>query len=202
MTEKATDPKGFIDKNNSHKPIDYEKLNRLTKDFGKCFTPQQELSTEQAFWLRMSNPTSKPSDALPVKIKAPKELPKISLVNESLKKLKFHLAKFDNVVKIRTTPNARTEGISDRCRTLALRLLQNREAHLEYLKYTQEQADILQGIVKQAKTEQPLDKELDFALLTGLNVLVDVVALRDLFLAVLTGTLSDLVKTTDGTNLF
>ncbi|GKE72890.1 hypothetical protein Tco_1534931, partial [Tanacetum coccineum] len=53
----------------------------------------------------------KPSDALPVKIKAPKELPKISLVNEILKKLKFHLAKFDNVVKIRTTPNARTEDL-------------------------------------------------------------------------------------------
>ncbi|GKD24187.1 hypothetical protein Tco_1230401 [Tanacetum coccineum] len=58
----------------------------------------------------MSNPTSKPSDASPVKIKAPKKLPKVSLVNESLKKLKFHLARFDNVVKIRTTPNARTEG--------------------------------------------------------------------------------------------
>ncbi|GKF23347.1 hypothetical protein Tco_0075669 [Tanacetum coccineum] len=54
--------------------------------------------------------TSKPSDALPVKIEAPKELPKISLVNDSLKKLKFHLAKFNNVVKISTTPNARTEG--------------------------------------------------------------------------------------------
>ncbi|GJU83174.1 retrovirus-related pol polyprotein from transposon TNT 1-94 [Tanacetum coccineum] len=38
-----------------------------------------------------------------------------------------------------------------------------REAHLEYLKYTQEQADILRGIVEQAKAEQPLDKELDFA---------------------------------------
>ncbi|GJY50521.1 hypothetical protein Tco_0441368 [Tanacetum coccineum] len=58
----------------------------------------------------MSDPTSKPSNALLVKIEAPKELPKISLVNESLKKLKFHLAKFDNVVKIRTTPNARTKG--------------------------------------------------------------------------------------------
>ncbi|GJW38713.1 hypothetical protein Tco_0064558 [Tanacetum coccineum] len=69
----------------------------------------RELSAKQAFWLRMSDPTSKPSDALPVKIEAPMELPKISLVNESLKKLKFHLAKFDNVVKIRTTPNARTE---------------------------------------------------------------------------------------------
>ncbi|GKA35921.1 hypothetical protein Tco_0722412 [Tanacetum coccineum] len=134
--------------------------------------------------LRMSDPTSKPSDALPVKIKAPKELPKISLVNESLKKLKFHLAKFDNVVKIRTTPNARTEGkeIVDidaqipsvstivpgmfklDLEPLAPRLLQNREMHIEYLKYTQEQVDILRGIVEQAKAKQPLDKELDFAL--------------------------------------
>ncbi|GKC04221.1 hypothetical protein Tco_0995831 [Tanacetum coccineum] len=109
MSEKEKDPEA-IKQNISHKPIDYEKLNRLSEDFGKRFTPQQELSVEQAFWLRMSDPTNKPSDALPVKIEAPKELPKISLVNESLKKLKFHLAKFDNVVKIRTTPNARTEG--------------------------------------------------------------------------------------------
>ncbi|GJV11812.1 retrovirus-related pol polyprotein from transposon TNT 1-94 [Tanacetum coccineum] len=47
---------------------------------------------------------------------------------------------------------------------LAHRLLQNREAHLEYLKYTQEQGDIFQGIVEQSKAKQPLDKELDFAL--------------------------------------
>ncbi|GKB79740.1 hypothetical protein Tco_0946635 [Tanacetum coccineum] len=82
----------------------------LSKDFGKCFTPQQELSSEQAFWLRMSNPTSKSSDASPVKIDAPKELPKVRLMNESLKKLKFHLVRFDNVEKIRTTPDAHTEG--------------------------------------------------------------------------------------------
>ncbi|GKC75078.1 hypothetical protein Tco_1125852 [Tanacetum coccineum] len=56
------------------------------------------------------NPTSKPSIASPVKIEAPKELPKVSLVNERLKKLKFHLARFDTVVKIRTTPDARIEG--------------------------------------------------------------------------------------------
>nr|GEW24737.1 hypothetical protein [Tanacetum cinerariifolium] len=110
MYEKEKDPEA-IKQNISHKPIDYEKLNRLTEDFGKCFTPQQELSAEQAFWLRMSDPTSKPFDALPVKIKAPKELPKIRLVNESLKKLKFHITKFDNVVKIRPTPNARTKDL-------------------------------------------------------------------------------------------
>ncbi|GKC52041.1 hypothetical protein Tco_1074786 [Tanacetum coccineum] len=58
----------------------------------------------------MSNPTTKSSDASPVKVEAPSELPKVSLVNESLKKLKFHLAKFDSVVKIRTTTDDLTEG--------------------------------------------------------------------------------------------
>ncbi|GJZ12371.1 hypothetical protein Tco_0547601 [Tanacetum coccineum] len=46
---------------------------------------------------------------------------------------------------------------------LVPRLLQNREMHIEYIKYTQEQVDILWGIVEQAKAKQPLDKELDFA---------------------------------------
>ncbi|GKD08540.1 hypothetical protein Tco_1188225, partial [Tanacetum coccineum] len=46
---------------------------------------------------------------------------------------------------------------------LAPRLLKNRDAHIDYLKYTQEQADILRGIVKQAKAKQPLDNALDFA---------------------------------------
>ncbi|GJX90192.1 hypothetical protein Tco_0343518, partial [Tanacetum coccineum] len=46
---------------------------------------------------------------------------------------------------------------------LAPRLLKNRDAHIDYLKYTQEQADILQGIVEQAKAKQPLDNALDFA---------------------------------------
>nr|GEU91444.1 integrase, catalytic region, zinc finger, CCHC-type, peptidase aspartic, catalytic [Tanacetum cinerariifolium] len=77
-----------------------------SKDIEKRFTLQQEMDVEQAFWLRISNPTSIPSNASPVKIEAPKELPKVILVNESLKKLKLHLARFDNVVKIRTKPDA------------------------------------------------------------------------------------------------
>nr|GFB96378.1 hypothetical protein [Tanacetum cinerariifolium] len=40
----------------------------------------------------------------------PKELPKVSMVNSCLKKLKFHLASFDMVVKERTTATAITEG--------------------------------------------------------------------------------------------
>ncbi|GJX72650.1 hypothetical protein Tco_0309821 [Tanacetum coccineum] len=46
---------------------------------------------------------------------------------------------------------------------LAPRLFQNRDAHIDYFKYTQEQANILQGIVEQTKAKQPLDNALDFA---------------------------------------
>ncbi|GJV00652.1 hypothetical protein Tco_1329922 [Tanacetum coccineum] len=48
----------------------------------------------------------------PTKVEVPKELPKVSMVNTSLKKLKHHLAGFDVVVKERTTATAITEGSS------------------------------------------------------------------------------------------
>ncbi|GJX98249.1 integrase, catalytic region, zinc finger, CCHC-type containing protein, partial [Tanacetum coccineum] len=74
-------------------------LNRLSEDFGKHFIPQQELFAEQAFWLQTSNPNTDQFDISPVKIKAPREVPKVILVNTSLKKLKYHLGQFDTVVK-------------------------------------------------------------------------------------------------------
>nr|GEU41663.1 hypothetical protein [Tanacetum cinerariifolium] len=46
----------------------------------------------------------------PTQVEIPKELPKVSMVNSSLKKLKFHLASFDVVVKEGTTATAITEG--------------------------------------------------------------------------------------------
>ncbi|GKC03201.1 hypothetical protein Tco_0994811 [Tanacetum coccineum] len=46
----------------------------------------------------------------PTKVNVPKEPPKVSMVNTSLKKLKHHLAGFDVVVKERTTTTAITEG--------------------------------------------------------------------------------------------
>nr|GEY94393.1 hypothetical protein [Tanacetum cinerariifolium] len=46
----------------------------------------------------------------PTQVKVPKELPKVSMVNSSLKKPKYHLASFDVVVKERTTATAITEG--------------------------------------------------------------------------------------------
>ncbi|GJU93903.1 hypothetical protein Tco_1318659 [Tanacetum coccineum] len=46
----------------------------------------------------------------PTKVEVPKELPKVSIINTSLKKLKYHLAGFDVVVKERITATAITEG--------------------------------------------------------------------------------------------
>ncbi|GJR15027.1 hypothetical protein Tco_0797679 [Tanacetum coccineum] len=75
MYEKAKDPE-VIAKKISHKPIDYEKLNRLTEDFGKHFSLQQELSAEQAFWFHILNPTIEPPYTPPVIVDVPSELPK------------------------------------------------------------------------------------------------------------------------------
>ncbi|GKA68491.1 hypothetical protein Tco_0768408 [Tanacetum coccineum] len=109
MLLKQSDPM-VLEKKVNIKPVNYVVLNQLSKDFGKCFVPQQELSAEQAFWVQMSNPSIESFDPSPVKVDVPSELPKVSLVNASLKKLKFHLALFDSVVKRRITPNALTEG--------------------------------------------------------------------------------------------
>ncbi|GJY02278.1 hypothetical protein Tco_0360430 [Tanacetum coccineum] len=96
-------------------PVDYTVLNKLSQDFETRFVPQTELSTEQAFLSQNSvnsfNPT--PSSRS-TKVEVPKELPKVSIVNTSLKKLKHHLAGFDVVVKERTTATVITEARRDK----------------------------------------------------------------------------------------
>nr|GEX47222.1 hypothetical protein [Tanacetum cinerariifolium] len=57
----------------------------------------------------VNSPEPTPSSR-PTKVEVPKELPKFSMVDTSLKKLKHHLASFDVVVKERTTTTAITEG--------------------------------------------------------------------------------------------
>nr|GFA25153.1 hypothetical protein [Tanacetum cinerariifolium] len=68
-----------------------------------------ESSTEQAFWSQYSMQTAEPTLSGITIVEVPKELPKVSMVNSCLKKLKFHLASFDMVVKERTTATAITE---------------------------------------------------------------------------------------------
>nr|GEU73706.1 hypothetical protein [Tanacetum cinerariifolium] len=70
---------------------------------------QESQDAEQDFWLKHSSISETPNKShTPVRIEVPSELPKVSLINESLKKLKYHLACFDKVVKKRTTSDAIT----------------------------------------------------------------------------------------------
>ncbi|GJT51513.1 retrovirus-related pol polyprotein from transposon TNT 1-94 [Tanacetum coccineum] len=110
MLLKQNDPE-MAEKKVNTKPVDYKRLNHLSEDFGKRFVPQSELSAEQVFWYKISpSPVDSSTCSTTVKTVVPKELPKVSMVNSSLKKLKFHLASFVSVVKQRTTPTAITEG--------------------------------------------------------------------------------------------
>ncbi|GKB73693.1 hypothetical protein Tco_0935105 [Tanacetum coccineum] len=77
------------------------------ENFKKRFVPQTELSAEQAFWSQNSMNSSNPSPSCRL---TKVEVPKVSMVNMSLKKLKHHLAGFDVVVKERIMATAITEG--------------------------------------------------------------------------------------------
>ncbi|GJX78505.1 retrovirus-related pol polyprotein from transposon TNT 1-94 [Tanacetum coccineum] len=84
MLAKQNDPISIEHKINVS-PRNYAELNQLSEDFGKCFVPQQELSAEQAFWLQTSHSNSDQSDISPVKIEAPRELPKCSVDKQCFK---------------------------------------------------------------------------------------------------------------------
>nr|GEV84719.1 retrovirus-related Pol polyprotein from transposon TNT 1-94 [Tanacetum cinerariifolium] len=100
MLQKQKDPMMSKKKVNT-KSVDYAALNQLSHDFETRFVPQTEL---------------------PTIVEVPKELTKVSMVNSSLKKLKFHLASFDVVVKERTTAMAITEAQSQEKDTIIMKL--------------------------------------------------------------------------------
>ncbi|GJV02145.1 hypothetical protein Tco_1335714 [Tanacetum coccineum] len=75
--------------------------------------------------------SSEPSpSSTSTKVEVPKELPKVSMVNTSLKKLKNHLAGFDMVVKERTTITAITKDyakLEQHCISLELAMQLNQQ---------------------------------------------------------------------------
>ncbi|GJW54641.1 retrovirus-related pol polyprotein from transposon TNT 1-94 [Tanacetum coccineum] len=93
-------------------------VHMLTKpQFFYDHTTKQALGFQNPFYLKkaqqLRNSVNSPEPTLssrPTKVEVPKELLKVSMVNTSLKKLKYHLAGFDMVVKERTIPTAITEG--------------------------------------------------------------------------------------------
>ncbi|GJR06215.1 retrovirus-related pol polyprotein from transposon TNT 1-94 [Tanacetum coccineum] len=88
---------------------DFEETLMLAEESrSKMFLKQQD-----PMMLEKKNSMNSPEPTLssrPTKVEVPKELPKVSMVNMSLKKLKYHLAGFDVVVKERTTPTTITVG--------------------------------------------------------------------------------------------
>ncbi|GJT78744.1 retrovirus-related pol polyprotein from transposon TNT 1-94 [Tanacetum coccineum] len=71
---------------------------------------EMKVNTTLVYYVNSMNSPDPTLSSRPTKVKVPKEHPKISTVNTSLKKLKHHLAGFDVVVKERTTATAITEG--------------------------------------------------------------------------------------------
>nr|GEY96128.1 hypothetical protein [Tanacetum cinerariifolium] len=69
---------------------------------------QKKVNTTPDDYNSVNSPEYTPSSR-PTKVEVPKELPKVSMVNMSLKKLKHHLASFNVVIKERTTTTAITE---------------------------------------------------------------------------------------------
>ncbi|GJS87102.1 hypothetical protein Tco_0769738 [Tanacetum coccineum] len=71
---------------------------------------EKKVNTTPVDYVNSVNSVEPILSSRPTRVEVPKELPKVSMVNTSLKKLKHHLAGFDVVVKERTTPTAITEG--------------------------------------------------------------------------------------------
>nr|GFA16024.1 reverse transcriptase domain-containing protein [Tanacetum cinerariifolium] len=109
----------------------------------------------------------------PTIVDVPKELPKVSLVNTSLKKLKHHLAALkDDLRKLKgkaladdtiTSHSIATVMLNVDVEPLALKFLNNRTAHSDYLRHAQEQYAILREVVEQGKSQNPLNNSLDHA---------------------------------------
>nr|GEW21665.1 hypothetical protein [Tanacetum cinerariifolium] len=71
---------------------------------------EKKVNTTLVDYANYVNSLEPTPSARPTKVKVPKELPKVSMVNTSLKKLKHHLASFDVVVKERNTATSITKG--------------------------------------------------------------------------------------------
>ncbi|GJX24660.1 retrovirus-related pol polyprotein from transposon TNT 1-94 [Tanacetum coccineum] len=71
---------------------------------------EKKVNTTPVDYVNSVNSPDPTLSSRPTKVEVPKELPKVSMVNMSLKKLKHHLAGFDVVVKERTTATTITKG--------------------------------------------------------------------------------------------
>nr|GEX89725.1 retrovirus-related Pol polyprotein from transposon TNT 1-94 [Tanacetum cinerariifolium] len=86
--------------------VNCTKINLDNKSVNETLTAELERYKDQ----NSQNSEEPNLSTRPTQVEVPKELPKVSMVNISLKNLKHHLASFDVVVKERTTATSITEG--------------------------------------------------------------------------------------------
>nr|GFA57699.1 hypothetical protein [Tanacetum cinerariifolium] len=117
-----------------------------------------KLSAEQAFWSQYSVQTDKPNlSATTTIVEVSKELPKVSMVNSCLKKLKYHLASFDMelftsfdqylIDEVTEVQNV-FKQIELAVEQHLPKLRKNRTAHTDYIRHTQDEAATLKEIVE------------------------------------------------------
>nr|GEU80339.1 putative ribonuclease H-like domain-containing protein [Tanacetum cinerariifolium] len=131
--------------------------------FATRFVPQSELSTEQV--------SCSSSDPIPFNrptiVEVPSELPKVNMeqalvittLKEELRKLKGKFVVDDDV----TSHPIDLQMLKVDVAPLAPKLQNNKTAHSDYLRHTQEETVTLREIVKQGKLLNPLNNSLDYA---------------------------------------
>ncbi|GJS35930.1 retrovirus-related pol polyprotein from transposon TNT 1-94 [Tanacetum coccineum] len=149
-----------------------------TKDLNAYDSDCDDVSNAQAVLMaNLSNYGSDIISELSYKLKTLKEHIKSMQENDKEEKVKQDMDEIETInIELEHSKNVLDNGtIITNATTiaprmfkldfdpLAPRLLKNRDAHIDYLKYTQEQANVLWRIVEQAKAKQPLDNALDFA---------------------------------------
>ncbi|GJT64650.1 hypothetical protein Tco_1016130 [Tanacetum coccineum] len=170
MLAKQNDPMSKEKKVNIT-PINYIELNQLSNDFGKRFVPQQELSDEQAFWLQTSHPNTNQFSSSPVKIEAPKELPKVKFkksfflttaLQSELRRLKGKHV-LDNATIITNATIIAPGMFKLDIEPLSHRLKNNMDAHEDYMKKTIENTNTIRGLVERTRKQNPSEPHLDYA---------------------------------------
>nr|GEX53999.1 retrovirus-related Pol polyprotein from transposon TNT 1-94 [Tanacetum cinerariifolium] len=148
--------------------VNFTKINQDNKNVNEILTAETELSAEQVFWSQNSVNSEDPNISSKTTIvEVPKELPKVSMekvlvittLKDTLRKLKrksvvnepVTLHPIDlKLLRIDVVP-------------LAPKLQNNRTAHYDYLKHTQDETATLTEIVENERFLNPLNTFLDYA---------------------------------------
>nr|GEZ17681.1 integrase, catalytic region, zinc finger, CCHC-type, peptidase aspartic, catalytic [Tanacetum cinerariifolium] len=157
----------IFEKKVNTKLVDYAALNQLSQDFETQFVPQTELSAEQAFWSQNSGNSEESTLSRNTTIVEAVEQHCVEkkkfqdkmkdFLKENERLLKQAIS--TDIVNIVVNANVNYAYVAP----LALKLRNNRTAHNDYLKHTQEETATLREIVENERLFNPLNTSLDYA---------------------------------------